>query len=103
MISNEHIQEFKRLYKNRFGKELTDVEAREKGSALVRFLKTTIGRRVAVNPASNLERVAGQHGWPFVVFSKRTKAVIRRTTQAVGAVGLTAGGFAGGIRWARHR
>ncbi len=39
MISNEHIQEFKRLYKNRFGKELTDVEAREKGSALVRFLK----------------------------------------------------------------
>ena len=39
MISNEHIQEFKRLYKNRFGKELTDVEAREKASALVRFLK----------------------------------------------------------------
>ena len=39
MISNEHIQEFKRLYKNRFGKELTDAEAREKGSALVRFLK----------------------------------------------------------------
>lgn len=39
MISNEHIQEFKRLYKNRFGKELTDAEAREKGSALVHFLK----------------------------------------------------------------
>jgi hypothetical protein len=36
-----------------------------------------------------------------VLFSQRTKAVIRRTTQAVGAVGLLAGGFAGGARWAR--
>lgn len=39
MISDEHIQKFKRLYKNRFGKELSDAEAREKASALVRFLK----------------------------------------------------------------
>lgn len=39
MISDEHIQKFKELYKNRFGKELTDAEAREKGSALVRFMK----------------------------------------------------------------
>ena len=62
-----------------------------------------VGHPVAVNPDSKLERFAGQRGWPVVVFSKRTKAVIRRTTQAVGAVGLTAGGFAGGIRWARHR
>lgn len=39
MISDEHIQKFKRLYKNRFGKELSDAEAREKASALVHFLK----------------------------------------------------------------
>ena len=62
-----------------------------------------VGHPVAVNPDAKLERVAGQRGWPVVVFSKRTKAVIRRTTQGVGAVGLAAGGFAGGIRWARHR
>ena len=58
---------------------------------------------MCIRDSSKLERFAGQRGWPVVVFSKRTKAVIRRTTQAVGAVGLTAGGFAGGIRWARHR
>lgn len=39
MISDERVQEFKMLYKNRFGKELSDAEAREKASALVRFLK----------------------------------------------------------------
>ena len=62
-----------------------------------------VGHPVAVNPDSKLERFAGQRGWPVVVFSKRTKAVIRRTTQGVGAIGLAAGGFAGGIRWARTR
>ncbi|MEY4175681.1 MAG: hypothetical protein RI900_2846, partial [Actinomycetota bacterium] len=41
------------------------------------------------------------NGWPVVTFSKRTKAVIRRTTQAVGAAALLGGGFAGGVRWAR--
>ncbi len=39
MISDEHIQKFKKLYKNRFGIELSDAEAREKGTSLVRFLK----------------------------------------------------------------
>jgi HAD superfamily hydrolase (TIGR01490 family) len=62
-----------------------------------------VGHPVAVNPDAKLERVAGQHGWPVVVFRKRSKAVIRRTTQVVGAVGLAAGGFAGGARWARSR
>ena len=62
-----------------------------------------VGHPVAVNPDARLERVAGQRGWPIVVFSKRTKAVIRRTTQAAGAAGLAAGGFAGGVRWARSR
>ncbi len=57
-----------------------------------------VGHPVAVNPDAKLERYAGQEGWPIVVFSKRTKSVIRRTTQAVGAVGLVAGGFATGTR-----
>ncbi len=57
-----------------------------------------VGHPVAVNPDTKLERYAGQEGWPIVVFSKRTKAVIRRTTQAVGAAGLVAGGFATGAR-----
>lgn len=62
-----------------------------------------VGHPVAVNPDSKLERVAGERGWPVVVFSQRTKAVIRRTTQAVSAAGLVAGSFAGGVRWARSR
>ena len=61
-----------------------------------------VGHPVAVNPDPKLERVAGQRGWPVVVFSKRTKAVIRRTSQAVGAAGLAAGGFATGVQWARQ-
>ncbi|MBI4882576.1 MAG: HAD-IB family hydrolase [Actinobacteria bacterium] len=60
-----------------------------------------VGHAVAVNPDAKLQRVAEQEGWPVVVFSKRTKAVIRRTTQAVGAAGLVAGGFAAGTRRSR--
>ncbi len=60
-----------------------------------------VGHPVAVNPDAKLERVAAGLGWPVVVFRQRTKAVIRRTTQAVGAVGLAAGGFATGIKYAR--
>lgn len=60
-----------------------------------------VGHPVAVNPDAKLEHFATDHGWPVVEFRKRSKAVIRRTTQAVGAVGLAAGGFAGGLKWAR--
>ena len=62
-----------------------------------------VGHPVAVNPDAQLERRAAQQGWPVVEFRKRSKAVIRRTTQAVGAAGLAVGGFAGGVRWARNR
>src|SRR6187455_2728599 len=61
-----------------------------------------VGHPVAVNPDTRLERYARDHGWPIVVFSRRTKAVIRRTTTGVGAVGLTAAGFATGWRVATH-
>jgi HAD superfamily hydrolase (TIGR01490 family) len=60
-----------------------------------------VGHPVAVNPDAKLERVARDRGWPVVAFRQRSKAVIRRTTQAVGAVGLVAGGFVGGVKWAR--
>jgi HAD superfamily hydrolase (TIGR01490 family) len=61
-----------------------------------------VGHPVAVNPDARLERWARDHGWPIVVFSRRTKAVIRRTTTGVGAVGLTAAGFVTGYRVARR-
>ncbi|MEI8239598.1 MAG: HAD-IB family hydrolase [Actinomycetota bacterium] len=62
-----------------------------------------VGHPVAVNPDTKLERHANQAGWPVVEFRKHTKAVIRRTTRTVAAAGLAAGGFAGGVRWARTR
>ena len=62
-----------------------------------------VGHPVAVNPDARLERIAQQNGWPIVVFSKRTKAVVRRTTQALGTAGVGAAGFVAGTRYARAR
>ncbi|MCU1504768.1 MAG: hypothetical protein JWM12_4122 [Ilumatobacteraceae bacterium] len=62
-----------------------------------------VGHPVAVNPDGKLERIANDHGWPVVVFRKKTKAVARRTTQAVGTAGVAAGGFVAGVRYARQR
>jgi HAD superfamily hydrolase (TIGR01490 family) len=62
-----------------------------------------VGHPVAVNPDAKLQRHAERAGWPVVEFRKRTKAVIRRTTQVVGGVSLAGGGFAAGIRYARSR
>jgi HAD superfamily hydrolase (TIGR01490 family) len=59
-----------------------------------------VGHPVAVNPDAKLERIAHHNGWPIVVFSKRTKAVVRRTTKALGTVGVAAAGFAAGTRYA---
>jgi HAD superfamily hydrolase (TIGR01490 family) len=61
-----------------------------------------VGHPVAVNPDAKLERVAATNNWPVVVFSQRTKSVIRRTTQAVGAAALVVGGFVGGVQYARR-
>ena len=41
-----------------------------------------VGHPVAVNPDAKLERIARHNGWPIVVFSKRTKAVVRRVAAA---------------------
>jgi HAD superfamily hydrolase (TIGR01490 family) len=59
-----------------------------------------VGHPVAVNPDSKLERIARRRGWPIVIFSRRTKEVVRRTTQAVGASALAGGGFVGGMKYA---
>jgi len=61
-----------------------------------------VGHPVAVNPDSRLERVARQRGWPIVIFNQRSKAVVRRTSQALGAGTLAAGSFAAGVRYARR-
>lgn len=39
MFSNEQIAKFQLLYKNRFGKEISQREAYEKGAKLVRLMK----------------------------------------------------------------
>ena len=46
-----------------------------------------VGHPVAVNPDAKLERHARRHGWPVVIFSQRTKTVIRRTAAGVGLDG----------------
>ncbi|MEO5900878.1 MAG: HAD family hydrolase [Ilumatobacteraceae bacterium] len=61
-----------------------------------------VGHPVAVNPDGKLERTANDVGWPIIVFRKKTKAVVRRTTQAIGAAGVAAGGFAAGVKYARR-
>ena len=62
-----------------------------------------VGHPVAVNPDSQLERHARKEGWPIVIFSHRTKAVIRRVSLVAGAAALTGAGFAGGVRFATAR
>ena len=57
-----------------------------------------VGHPVAVNPDSKLERHARRNGWPIVIFSQRTKSVIRRTLSAVATVGIGLGGFALGTQ-----
>ena len=64
---------------------------------------SAVGHPVAVNPDSKLERHAREHGWPIVIFSQRTKTVIRRTVAGVASAGLAAGGFAAGIEVGTRR
>ena len=40
-----------------------------------------VGHPVAVNPDGRSSAIARDNGWPIVVFSQRTKAVVRRTTR----------------------
>lgn len=61
-----------------------------------------VGHPVAVNPDSKLARIAQRRGWPIVIFSRRTKAVMRRTSQGLAASSLAAGSFAAGVKYARR-
>jgi HAD superfamily hydrolase (TIGR01490 family) len=61
-----------------------------------------VGHPVAVNPDAKLDRIARREGWPIVIFSRRTKAVVRRTTQALGGAALATGSFAVGVKYAQR-
>jgi HAD superfamily hydrolase (TIGR01490 family) len=56
-----------------------------------------VGHPVAVNPDGTLARVAHDHGWPIVIFRRRTRRVVRRTTALVGAAAMAGTAFAGGV------
>lgn len=60
-----------------------------------------VGHPVAVNPDAPLESVAHQRGWPIVIFSRRTKQVVKTTTAAAGAVGLATTTYVLGRRHGR--
>jgi HAD superfamily hydrolase (TIGR01490 family) len=60
-----------------------------------------VGHPVAVNPDGELREIALEHGWPVVVFGRRTKAVIRRTSAGIATVAVAGGSFLAGIKVAR--
>lgn len=62
-----------------------------------------VGHPVAVNPDGKLERHARDHGWPIVIFSRRTKTVIRRTAAGVASTAIAAGTFVVGIEVGTRR
>ena len=62
-----------------------------------------VGHPVAVNPDAKLERHARMHGWPVVIFSERTKTVIRRTVAGVASTALAAGTFVAGVEVGTRR
>ncbi|MFP5309827.1 MAG: HAD family hydrolase [Actinomycetes bacterium] len=60
-----------------------------------------VGHPVAVNPDGPLEAVAHQRGWPIVIFSRRTKQVVKSTTAVAGAVALAGATYGLGRRHGR--
>jgi len=62
-----------------------------------------VGHPVVVNPDSKLERHARRNGWPIVIFSQRTKSVIRRTLSGVATAGVGLGGFVIGTQIAKSK
>lgn len=62
-----------------------------------------VGHPVAVNPDARLERHARRHGWPIVLFSEKSKSVLRRTVRSLTTAGVAAAGFAAGSTVAARR
>ena len=48
-------------------------------------------------PRQALARVAHDRGWPIVIFSRRTRRVVKPHDGPVGAAGMAGAAFAGGI------
>ena len=64
---------------------------------------SAVGHPVAVNPDSKLDRHARMNGWPVVVFSQRTKTVIRRTAAGAVSTAIAAGTFVAGLEIGSRR
>jgi putative phosphoserine phosphatase/1-acylglycerol-3-phosphate O-acyltransferase len=65
------------------------------GGEDVDFL-ATVGRPTALNPAKQLERVAGERGWPTARFRPRSRPGLEEVARTVASYGgLTAGLYAG--------
>jgi HAD superfamily hydrolase (TIGR01490 family) len=62
-----------------------------------------VGHPVAVNPDGTLERHARANGWPVVVFSERTKTVIRRSVAGAASTAFAAGTFVAGVELGMRR
>lgn len=62
-----------------------------------------VGHPVAVNPDAKLERHARSHGWPIVIFSERTKTVIRRSIAGAASTAIAAGTFVAGLEVGSRR
>jgi len=60
-----------------------------------------VGHPVAVNPDRPLESVARQRGWPVVIFSRRTKQVVKITTASAGSAALATSTYLLGRRHGR--
>ena len=61
-----------------------------------------VGHPVAVNPDRALETIAYHRGWAIVEFSRARKKVMKRTTAAIGAVGMASAAFAVGLAAGRR-
>jgi HAD superfamily hydrolase (TIGR01490 family) len=59
------------------------------------------GHPVAVNPDSELERVAHERGWPIVIFARRTKRAVAVSAVSTVAAATAAGAYALGRRHGR--
>jgi hypothetical protein len=54
-LTQKELDEFKRLYKEEYGVDLTDAQAFDKGSRLVRLLKVVLKPSQEATPASSSE------------------------------------------------
>lgn len=62
-----------------------------------------VGHPVAVNPDGRLARAARERGWPVVVFSQRTKTVVRRTSTLAAAMLVAAVSYVIGLNRGSRR